>query len=79
VRYRSQIVEDIDIIWSTLNSWSRSRRVVAKAEWTGGESNPRFVVTSLPRKEAEARHLYEKIYCARGEGLIRLAACRAYG
>jgi hypothetical protein len=40
---------------------------VGKAEWTGGESNPRFVVTSLPCKEAEARHLYGKIYCARGE------------
>jgi hypothetical protein len=48
-------------------SWSRSRRVVAKAEWTGGDANPRFVVTSLSRKEAGARYLYEKVYCARGE------------
>ena len=50
-----------DFTWSTLKSWSRSRRVVAKAEWTQGEANPRFVVTSLSREEAEARHLYEKI------------------
>ena len=56
-----------DFTWSTLKSWSRSRRVVAKAEWTGGDSNPRFVVTSLSRKQSEARHLYEKVYCARGE------------
>ena len=56
-----------DFTWSTLKSWSRSRRVVAKAEWTGGDSNPRFVVTSLSRKESEARYLYEKVYCARGE------------
>jgi hypothetical protein len=56
-----------DFIWQTRKSWSRERRVVAKAEWTGGEANPRFVVTSLAREEHEARHLYEKLYCARGE------------
>jgi Transposase DDE domain group 1 len=65
-----------DFTWSTLGSWSRARRVVGKAEWTGGESNPRFVVTSLPRKEAEARHLYEKIYCARGEMENRIKECQ---
>jgi Transposase DDE domain group 1 len=26
--------------WSTRDSWSRQRRVVAKAEWTAGEANP---------------------------------------
>jgi hypothetical protein len=56
-----------DFRWTTLDSWSRSRRVVAKAEWTKGEANPRFIVTSLGRDQAEARHLYEKVYCARGE------------
>jgi DDE family transposase len=56
-----------DFTWRTRRSWSRERRVVAKAEWTGGEANPRFVVTSLAREEHEARHLYEKLYCARGE------------
>jgi hypothetical protein len=65
-----------DFIWSTLKSWSRSRRVVAKAEWTGGDSNPRFVVTSLSRNEAEARHLYEKVYCARGEMENRIKECQ---
>ena len=65
-----------DFTWSTLNSWSRSRRVVGKAEWTCSESNPRFVVTSLPRNEAEARHLYEKIYCARGEMENRIKECQ---
>jgi Transposase DDE domain group 1 len=34
-----------DFQWSTLDSWSRRRRVIAKAEWTQGEANPRFVVT----------------------------------
>jgi len=45
----------------------RRRRVIAKAEWTQNEANPRFIVTSLSQAEAEARHLYEKVYCARGE------------
>jgi hypothetical protein len=56
-----------DLIWSTRDSWSRERRVIAKAEWTEGEANPRFIVTSLSRAEHEARHLYEKLYCARGD------------
>ena len=56
-----------DFAWRTLDSWSCERRVVAKAEWTGGEANPRFVVTSLSRDEHEGRHLYEKLYCARGD------------
>jgi hypothetical protein len=65
-----------DLTWSTLDSWSRARRVVAKAEWTGGEANPRFVVTSLPRTEHEARHLYEKVYCARGDMENRIKECQ---
>jgi hypothetical protein len=65
-----------DFTWSTLDSWSRSRRVVAKAEWTSGEANPRFVVTSLARAEHEARHLYEKVYCARGDMENRIKECQ---
>ena len=62
--------------WSTLDSWSRERRVVAKAEWTQGEANPRFVVTSLSKEEANARRLYEKIYCARGDMENRIKECQ---
>jgi hypothetical protein len=40
-----------DFTWRTLKSWGRSRRVVAKAEWTRGEANPRFVVTSLSARQ----------------------------
>jgi hypothetical protein len=65
-----------DFTWSTLESWSRTRRVIGKAEWTGGEANPRFVVTSLSAAEAEARHLYERIYCARGEMENRIKECQ---
>lgn len=31
-----------DFRWSTIDIWSRRRRVVAKAEWTQGQANPRF-------------------------------------
>jgi hypothetical protein len=65
-----------DFAWSTLDSWSRVRRVIGKAEWTGGEANPRFVVTSLKPAEVEARHLYEVIYCARGDMENRIKECQ---
>ena len=56
-----------DLRWSTRESWSRRRRVIAKAEWTSGEANPRFIVTSLGKAAASARFLYEEVYCARGD------------
>jgi hypothetical protein len=65
-----------DFTWRTRASWSRERRVVAKAEWTEGAANPRFIVTSLAREEHEARHLYEKIYCARGDMENRIKECQ---
>ena len=51
----------------TRKSWSRSRRVVAKAEYLDKGENPRFVVTSLTPDKWHAQDLYEKFYCARGE------------
>ena len=65
-----------DFRYATLDSWSRERRVIGKAEVTGGEANPRFVVTSLTPAEAGARHLYEAIYCARGEMENRIKECQ---
>ena len=53
--------------YQTHKSWSRSRRVVAKAEHLDKGENPRFVVTSLSAEEWAAQDLYEKFYCARGE------------
>ena len=50
-----------DFRWATLGSWSRRRRVIAKAEWTSGEPNPRFVVTSLrPRGPNDQDHRAER-------------------
>ncbi|HME26521.1 MAG TPA: IS1380 family transposase, partial [Acetobacteraceae bacterium] len=65
-----------DFTYRTLDSWSRERRVIGKAEVTGGEINPRYVVTSLQPSEIGARHLYEKVYCARGEMENRIKECQ---
>jgi hypothetical protein len=62
--------------WQTRRSWSRKRRVVAKAEFTSGEANPRFVVTSLKRAECKPKYLYEKLYCARGDMENRIKECQ---
>ena len=48
-------------------SWSRPRRMVAKAEHIDGKENPRYVVTSLPADRWPAQKLYEELYCARGD------------
>ena len=62
--------------WSTRDSWSRQRRVIAKAEWTAGAANPRFVVTSLSAEDAAPQPLYEEIYCARGDMENRIKECQ---
>jgi len=53
--------------YKTRKTWSRERRVVAKAEYLDKGENPRFIVTSLSEKQWTAQDLYEKCYCARGE------------
>ena len=50
--------------------------MVAKAEWTKGEANPRFIVTSLRRDQGKAKYLYEKVYCARGDMENRIKECQ---
>jgi hypothetical protein len=52
---------------TTTGSWSRARRVVAKAEQLEGKENPRYVVTNLDAERWPARQLYEDLYCERGE------------
>ena len=51
-------------------SWSKARKIIARAEATGMGSDVRFVVTNLP---GSAKVLYEKVYCARGrmENMIK--------
>jgi hypothetical protein len=56
-----------EFVYQTRKSWSRARRVVAKAEYLEKGENPRFVVTSLSREAWPAQALYEAQYCARGD------------
>ena len=56
-----------ELRYRTRTSWSRTRRVVAKAEHLAKGANPRFVVTNLDRQTAGAQALYEDLYCARGD------------
>jgi hypothetical protein len=56
-----------DFHYQTRESWTRERRVVAKAEHLDRSANPRFVVTTIEREKMEARTLYERLYCGRGD------------
>ena len=62
--------------YSTLNSWTKARRVIGEAEILPKGDNPRFIVTDLPKDgwadpiqaaRFEPAALYEKFYCARGD------------
>jgi len=57
----------VEFDYRTLDSWSRSRRVIGKAELLNKGENPRFVVTNLGADHFDARSLYEDFYCARGD------------
>lgn len=67
-----------DFSYRTLESWSRSRRVIAKAEHLEKGANPRFVVTSYSAQEWEAQVLYEEEYCGRGEMENRIKEQQQY-
>jgi Transposase DDE domain group 1 len=56
-----------DFRYETRESWTRERRVIAKAEHLDKGANPRFVVTSIDTQVMDGRTLYERLYCARGE------------
>ena len=56
-----------ECLYATRKSWSRRRRVIAKAEHLPKGANPRFIVTSLAASGIDGRGLYERVYCARGE------------
>lgn len=56
-----------DFQYSTKDSWTIPRRVIAKAEQLRGGANPRFIVTNLPEEYATPKALYEDVYCARGD------------
>ena len=65
-----------ELTYRTRKSWSRSRRVVAKAEATTKGENPRFIVSSLSIEQYAGKALYEEFYCARGEMENRIKECQ---
>jgi hypothetical protein len=67
-----------DFSYQTLDSWSRSRRVVGKAEVLPQGDNPRFVVTTVSSEHRQAQPLYEDLYCGRGEMENRIKEQQLY-
>ena len=45
-------------------TWDTPRRVLVKAEHSARGANPRYVLTHL---KGIPQHLYDKVYCARGD------------
>jgi Transposase DDE domain group 1 len=68
---QAEKVRDFTVTRYAAKSWSRARRVVARVEVTRKGADIRYIVTNI--KGGSARHLYEKVYCARGqaENLIK--------
>ncbi len=56
-----------EFAFRTRTNWSRTRRVIGKAEHLSKGANPRFVLTSLSPKDVDAKTLYERDHCARGD------------
>jgi hypothetical protein len=67
-----------DFSYQPLDSWSRSRRVVGKAEVLPQGDNPRFVVTTVSSEHRQAQPLYEDLYCGRGEMENRIKEQQLY-
>ena len=67
--------EFVEFQYRTRESWTRARRVIAKAEVLPQGDNPRFIVTNLPIDGFEGDQpgrfapgpCYEQLYCARGD------------
>jgi hypothetical protein len=53
--------------YRTLDSWSRTRRVVCKLSYDANGPHPRFVVTSIPVSKVIPSQLYTEYYCPRGD------------
>jgi hypothetical protein len=61
------------LMWTTRQNLEPPASVVAKAEWTDGEANPRFIVTSMRRDECKTKSLDEKLYGTRENPFKRTA------
>jgi hypothetical protein len=51
--------------YDAAESWRRVERIIARVEVGPAGSDTRFIVTNL--EGGRAKHLYERLYCARGQ------------
>jgi hypothetical protein len=51
--------------YDAAGSWSRVERIIARVEAGSAGTDTRFIVTNL--EGGRAKHLYERLYCARGQ------------
>ncbi len=64
-------------MWTTRRTWSRRRRVVAKAEWTQGEADPRFRGHLARTRRVQSQvPVREAVLCARGDMENRIKECQ---
>ena len=59
--------EFAELQYRTLDSGSRVRHAIVKAEFLGDKGQPPFIATNLPAQMHAAAPLYEQVYCDRGE------------
>jgi len=64
--------------YRTIDSWSKKRHIIGKAEYLGDGENPRFVVFHLPGERFTIREIYEQEYCARGDMENRIKEQQLY-
>jgi len=74
---QAEKVRDVTVTRYAARSWSRARRVVAGVEVTRKGADIRYIVTN--NKRGTARHLQEKVYCARSGGEPDQTAQRPVG
>jgi hypothetical protein len=62
-------------VYYQADTWDRKRHAIVKAEHTEKGPNTRYVLTNL---KGRPRHLYEKVYCARGNMENRIKEQQLY-
>ena len=71
-QHQSSKTEYVEFPYQTQNSWSKTRRVVAKLKCVYEEGKliqqcqHHFVVTNIPQSEADAKCVHQMWYCPRG-------------
>jgi len=57
-----------------VSTWTKSRRVICRAEGNGYEADLRYIVTNI---NAKTQFLYEKLYCDRGNAELKIKDSKA--